>query len=188
MKISAILNKRKGVFIFIGIVALLVFTVLYFNNGSDSSVTIHPGEEGHMYRPRDGGFDEGNPMYEGTYDVATGDELIVYSLKSQKMKVELELMSSRGKLHDVEVEIDYAIKRGEAGRLHLELGSDYQTIINDNFEGAVKVVVGKYTSKEIVTTKSAVIKSEIREILADRLDRRHLKLNYVEIIKLEARL
>jgi regulator of protease activity HflC (stomatin/prohibitin superfamily) len=178
---------KKGILIFISIIALLVFTVLYFNNGSDSRVTIQPGEEGYMYRPRDGGFDERSPMYEGTYDVATGDELIVYSLKPQKIKAELELMSSRGKLHDVIVEIDYAIKRGEAGRLYLELGRNYKRFINDKFEGAVKSVIGKYTSKEIATTKSAVIKIEIRNILIKELDRMHLKLNNVEILKLEAK-
>lgn len=158
-------------------VVVLIAVVLFFMSWKD----VDPGEEGFVYRPYGGGVDKKVKYDEGSYFIAPWNEMIKYSILKQSKTYTSTVMDKNGTDITVEVAINYQVKSGKAATLHLEVGREYITIIDDEAQGSIKDVIGKYTYEEVYSTKRTVLESDMKTKLKDALAKNNIVLNYVRI-------
>lgn len=91
------------------------------------------------------------------------------------------VMDKNGTDITVEVAVNYAVQKGQSPKLHLEVGVDYITIIDDKSQGAIKKVIGNYTYEEVYSTKRDALEKEMGEILKKEFKKNCLLMKYVKI-------
>jgi len=168
--------KKIGKYVSIGVVSLIAL-VLFLKSWQD----VEPGEEGFIYRPYNGGVDINESYNEGTQFIAPWNEMITYNMLQQSESYKSTVMDKNGTDITVEVAINYSVKKGSAAKLHLDVGKNYITIINDKSQGAIKNIVGKYTYEEVYSTKRNVLEGEIDRELKIEFAKNYINLEYVEI-------
>lgn len=168
--------KKVTRYIALGVLALIAI-VVFFMSWKD----VEPGEEGFVYRPYAGGVDQTQSYTEGSYFIAPWNEMITYSVLQQSETYTSTVMDKNGTDITVEVAINYSVMKGKASKLHLDVGENYITIINDKSQGAIKDVIGKYTYEEVYSTKRNVLEGEMSSNLKEALKVNFIKLEYVEI-------
>ncbi|NRA13784.1 MAG: hypothetical protein HRT57_17725 [Crocinitomicaceae bacterium] len=107
--------------------------------------------------------------------------MITYTVLQQPKTYQSTILDKNGTDITVEVAIGFAIQKGKTAVLHLELGENYITIIDDKSQGAIKNVIGKYTYEEVFSTKRMVLEGEIRDILVEKFKQIYVNLEYIEI-------
>jgi len=157
----------------IGIVAGIIF----FMSWQD----VEPGEEGFIYRPYGGGVDTTQTYNEGTIFIAPWNEMITYNMLQQSKTYTSTVMDKNGTNITVEVAVNYAVQKGHSSTLHLEVGKNYITIIDDKSQGAIKKVIGNYNYEEVYSTKRDVLEAEMINILKMEFAINNIDLKYVEI-------
>jgi len=168
--------KKIGKYIAIG-VASLIALIVFFKSWQD----VDPGEEGFIYRPYGGGVDTKKSYREGTQFIAPWNEMITYNMLQQSKSYKSTVMDKNGTDITVEVAINYSVQKGNAAKLHLGVGENYITIINDKSQGAIKNIIGKYTYEEVYSTKRNVLEGEIDKELKREFAKNYINLEYVEI-------
>lgn len=168
--------KKMGKYIAIGVVSLIV-VIMFFMSWQD----VRPGEEGFIYKPYGGGVDTQHSYHEGTQFIAPWNEMITYNMLQQSETYKSTVMDKNGTDITVEVAINYSVQKGKAAKLHLAVGENYITIINDKAQGAIKNVVGKYTYEEVYSTKRNALEGEIDRELKLKFAKNYINLEYVEI-------
>jgi regulator of protease activity HflC (stomatin/prohibitin superfamily) len=168
--------KKLRKYILMGVMALIVI-VLFFMSWK----SVEPGEEGFIHRPYTGGVDTNISYTEGTHFIAPWNEMITYSVLQQSKTYKSTVMDKNGTDITVEVAINYSVQKGKASRLHLDVGKNYITIIDDKSQGTIKDVIGKYTYEEVYSTKRNVLEGEMMVKLKKELNENFITLEYVEI-------
>jgi prohibitin 1 len=169
-------SKKVVRYVSLGVVGLIL-VVLFFMSWKD----VEPGEEGFVYRPYGGGVDQTQSYTEGSYFIAPWNDMITYSVLQQSKTYKSTVMDKNGTDITVEVAINYSVMKNKASKLHLEVGKNYITIIDDKSQGAIKDVIGKYTYEEVYSTKRNVLEGEMSTNLKEALAINFLNLEYVEI-------
>jgi len=169
-------QKKVGKYIIIGVVSLIAL-VMFLKSWQD----VDPGEEGFIYRPYNGGVDTETSYSEGTQFIAPWNEMITYNMLQQSETYKSTVMDKNGTDITVEVAINYSVQKGHAAKLHLDVGRNYITIINDKSQGAIKNVIGKYTYEEVYSTKRNVLEGEMDRELKEEFNKNYINLEYVEI-------
>ncbi|MFK7786242.1 MAG: prohibitin family protein [Crocinitomicaceae bacterium] len=169
-------SKKVVRYVGLGVLGLIVI-VLFFMSWKD----VEPGEEGFVYRPYGGGVDQSESYTEGSYFIAPWNDMITYSVLQQSKTYKSTVMDKNGTDITVEVAINYSVMKNKASKLHLEVGKNYITIIDDKSQGAIKDVIGKYTYEEVYSTKRNVLEGEMSTNLKEALAINFLNLEYVEI-------
>lgn len=125
------------------IVAVVVIIILLFN----STVTIHSGEAGVLYKKFGGGVvtDE-PPMNEGFHFVAPWNTVFIYNVRQQEVFEKMQVLSSNG----LEIKIDasawFQPEYKNLGFLHREKGQDYkERVLLPALRSAARSVIGRYT-------------------------------------------
>lgn len=171
------LDPKKVVrYIAIGVVALIAI-VIFFMSWQD----VEPGEEGFVYKPYGGGVDMQETYSEGSYFIAPWNEMITYNVLQQSKTYISTVMDKNGTNITVEVAVNYSVQNGKSGKLHLDVGTNYITIIDDKSQGAIKKVIGNYTYEEVYSTKRDALEIEMSEILKKEFAKNYIDLEYVEI-------
>lgn len=168
--------KKLTKYILMGVLAIIAIVIFIM-----SWKTVQPGEEGFVNRPYAGGVDESMTYREGTHFIAPWNEMITYSVLQQSKTYTSSVMDKNGASITVEVAVNYAVEKGKSPLLHLEVGVDYITIIDDKSQGAIKKVIGNYTYEEVYSTKRDVLEAEMIEILKKEFRLNYIDLKYVEI-------
>lgn len=160
----------------IGLVSLILLVSLFM-----SWVDVDPGQEGFAYRPYSGGVDIESSYTEGTYFVAPWNDVITYNVLQESKSYQSTVMDVNGTDISVEVAVNFAVKKGNASKLHLKHGIGYKQFIDDKVKGAIKDVVGRYTYQEVYSTKREALEGEIEEILIEDFKGNYIVFHYVEI-------
>lgn len=168
--------KKVARYVGLGVVVLIA-VVLFFMSWKD----VEPGEEGFIHRPYSGGVDQSESFSEGSFFIAPWNEMITYSTLQQSKTYKSTVMDKNGTDITVEIAINYSVMKGKASKLHLDVGENYITIIDDKSQGAIKDVIGKYTYEEVYSTKRNVLEGEMSANLKKALAINYLNLEYVEI-------
>lgn len=169
-------SKKVVRYVGLGVLGLIA-VVVFFMSWKD----VEPGEEGFIYRPYGGGVDQTESYSEGSYFIAPWNDMITYSVLQQSKTYKSTVMDKNGTDITVEVAINYSVMQDKASKLHLEVGKNYITIIDDKSQGAIKDVIGKYTYEEVYSTKRNVLEGEMSSNLKKALAINFLNLEYVEI-------
>ncbi|MFT7156401.1 MAG: prohibitin 1 [Parvicella sp.] len=156
---------------------ILILGVIFFMSWQD----VQPGEEGFINRPYSGGVDQEKTFREGTHFIAPWNEMITYDILQQSKTYTSTVMDKNGTNITVEVAVNYAVQKGKSATLHLEVGTNYITIIDDKSQGAIKKVIGNYNYEEVYSTKRDVLEAEMIEILKKEFAINYIDLKYVEI-------
>lgn len=168
--------KKMGRYIAIGVIALIL-VIMFFMSWQD----VKPGEEGFIYKPYGGGVDTESSYKEGTQFIAPWNEMITYNMLQQSETYKSTVMDKNGTDITVEVAINFSVQKGNASKLHLDVGENYISIINDKSQGAIKNIIGKYTYEEVYSTKRNVLEGEIDKELKLEFAKNYINLEYVEI-------
>jgi len=155
----------------------IVGGIIFFMSWQD----VEPGEEGFIYRPYGGGVDTTQTYNEGTIFIAPWNEMITYNMLQQSKTYTSTVMDKNGTNITVEVAVNYAVQKSKSSILHLEVGKNYITIIDDKSQGAIKKVIGNYNYEEVYSTKRDVLEAEMIDILKREFAINHIDLKYVEI-------
>ena len=169
-------KKKLPLLIGVGGILLIVIVVIF-----KSLISVQPGEEGFIYRPYGGGVDTNQVFKEGTQLIAPWNEMITYSLLQQSKTYTSTVMDKNGTNITVEVAVNYAVQKGSSAKLHLEVGVNYITIIDDKSQGAIKEVIGNYNYEEVYSTKRGFLEKEMSTILKAEFSKNFLDLKYVKI-------
>lgn len=173
-------SKKIVRYIILGVVALIAI-VIFFMSWKD----VEPGEEGFVYRPYSGGVDLSYTYEEGSFFVAPWNEMITYSTLQQSKTYTSTVMDKNGTDITVSVAINYSVQKKKAAKLHLDVGLNYISIIDDKSQGVIKDVIGKYTYEEVYSTKRNVLEGEMIEKLKVELEKNYLNLEYIEIMDVD---
>lgn len=168
--------KKLGRYIALGVLVIIALVVFLM-----SWQTVEPGEEGFIHRPYGGGVDQSETYNEGTYLVAPWNDMITYSVLQQSKTYTSTVMDKNGTNITVEVAVNYSVQKGQSAKLHLDVGMNYITIIDDKSQGAIKKVIGNFNYEEVYSTKRDVLEAQMAEILKEEFKKNFVNLEYVEI-------
>lgn len=168
--------KKLGRYIAIGVLVVILLVGFIM-----SWKTVEPGYEGFVNKPYNGGVDESTTYKEGTHFIAPWNQMITYSVLQQSKTYKSTVMDKNGANITVEVAVNYAVQKTKSPLLHLEVGIDYITIIDDKSQGAIKKVIGSYTYEEVYSTKRDALEEEMKAILKKEFKLNYIDLKYVEI-------
>lgn len=108
-----------------------------------------------------------------------------YDIKTQKQQVEsnaatLDLQDVKGTLV-----LNYRLNRGDVSKIHQEVGPDYvDKIVTPTINEVFKAGTAKYTAQELITKRPAV-KADVTKALQERLEKRGITVEDVNITNLE---
>lgn len=170
------MSPRKLALLIGGGALFLIAIIMFFM----SWVDVSPGHEGAIYRPYTGGVDRERVYKEGTYFIAPWNDMVTYDVRQKSNKYVQSIMDKNGTDIEVSVSINYSIKKGEVANIYLEV-QNFEDIVDDKSLGAIKDVVGRYTYREVYSSKRESLEKEIENILSKDLDENFMKLHYVEI-------
>ena len=156
-----------GVLIFIG-----VFTSQLF-------VTIHPGEEGLLFRRFAGGVNpESKTMKQGFHVIAPWNQVILYDVKIQTEEEKMTVLSSNGLNVEVDVTVRYQPLSTKLGFIHNEIGRNYsQKVVIPEARSAARKIIGRYTPEEFYSSKREAVQAELEQTVADALAEKNIVLD-----------
>lgn len=164
------------------LVALLIISCICCS--CSDTVTIKHDEEGVMNKPYEGGIDPDKVYTEGTYEIEAPNEMYIYNVGKQSKEFTFNVLERDGKAVVAELEVMYAVQKGKAGNLHLEVGRNYKMIIDDHVKGVVKDFVGRYDIEGLKNKSDSFIEKEIEQYLVHGLERNYIDIIGVNLIKL----
>ena len=160
--------------VIIGIIILIIIV-------AKSSITIKAGEAGVLYETFGNGVvtDE-PPLGEGFHIIAPWNDVIEYEVRQQELFEKMKVLSSNG----LEIQIDasawYQPVYSDLGKLHQERGENYlERVIQPAIRSAARSVVGRYTPKQLYSSKRDAIQDEIFEETKKILEKQYVQLNEI---------
>lgn len=107
-----------------------------------------------------------------------------YDVKTQKQEVESQ--AATNDLQDVKATLvlNYRLERGDVSKMHQEVGKEYQDkLITPILNEVFKASAAKYTASELIT-KRAEVKADVTKALQERLEKRGIAIEDVNITNL----
>lgn len=165
-------------YLFIGIVALLLFAVL----SNTTFLTIDPGERGVLFKRFSGGLEKDNIYKQGFHIVAPWNKMYIYDVRTNENYEEMEVLSKNGLTIIVQLSYRYQLEQDKIGYLHNEIGPEYlKKIIKPEIRSATREVIGKYLPEELYSTKREAIQEEIFQRAADNVRPNYIIMDAVLI-------
>lgn len=170
------MNNLPKIGIPIIIVGLIVLVVLF-----KSFVTIPAGSAGVVYNPLSDGVDvDAAPLGEGLHLIAPWNDVIEYSVRTQQVREQMQVLSSNGLNITLEASAWYRPIESELGALHKTISEDYlQRILQPALRSAARSVVGRYTPEQLYSSKRDAIQSEIEDETRALLEGQHINLEKI---------
>ncbi len=168
--------NKKLIRIAVGIGVVLVVLLLF---GSSMFVNIKPGQRGVLYRPLAGGLDPSDtPHHQGLHFKAPWNDMIVFDVRKQENKQQLNVLSSNGLDIGLEMSVRYRALADSIGYLYNEIGRDYRDkVIVPEIRSATREVIGQYKPEELYASERNEIQAKIKESLESSLSRNFLTLD-----------
>jgi prohibitin 1 len=164
--------KRLRIIIYI--VAFIILMVFL----AKSSVTIHSGQSGVLFRTFSNGVETDRTYGEGFHIIAPWNKMIVYEVRQQEKLERMAVLSSNGLEISLEVSMWYQPKLDKLPLLHQQKGIDYsERVVAPAIRSATRSVIGRYTPEEIYSSKRDVIQAEIQIETKKILDAQFVQLN-----------
>lgn len=108
-----------------------------------------------------------------------------YEIRNQRSDVEAAAASRDLQEVNAKIAIIYHPSVDEVFKLHNETGIGYaQRVVAPAVQEAFKATTAQYTANELITKREEV-KIKARDLLADRLERFHIKLEDINIVNFE---
>ncbi len=149
-------------------------------------VAVDSGEGGVLWRRFFGGTELDWSYGEGTAVVWPWDRVYVYDVSVQQIRVEAPVYTSDGLLVQVSVSSRFRVDRSRLPELHIELGPDYVAkLVEPELITAVRMVIGRYDSKQVYTRGERRLRDEIREEFRNRLEGQLIDFHDVLLVKLK---
>jgi regulator of protease activity HflC (stomatin/prohibitin superfamily) len=142
-------QERDGV---LGVVALgaLAAVVLVAYLAPSIFIAVGPGQAGVLWRRFWGGTELERAYGEGTVVIFPWDELHVYDMTFQHIRVHTTVHSADGLALDATVSARFRIDDERVPRLHAEIGPDYVTkLVEPELLASVRSVIGRYSAEEV---------------------------------------
>jgi regulator of protease activity HflC (stomatin/prohibitin superfamily) len=112
---------------------------------------------------------------EGLHMLRVGKELIVYDMRVQEMKEELNVLSNNGLDLRVDASVRYRVEAPKLFELHTQTGPKYADIlIGPIVRSEARKVFGRYAPEEIYSTKRERIEKEIFDEVTKALQGKHV--------------
>jgi regulator of protease activity HflC (stomatin/prohibitin superfamily) len=112
---------------------------------------------------------------EGLHVLRIGKELIVYDMRVQEMKEELNVLSNNGLDLKVDASVRYRVDAPKIFELHTQTGPRYADIlVGPIVRSEARKVFGRYAPEEIYSTKREQIEKEIYDEVLRALTGKHV--------------
>jgi len=112
---------------------------------------------------------------EGLQVLRVGKDLIVYDLRVQEMKEDLNVLSNNGLDLKVDASVRYRVDPPKLFELHTQTGPKYADIlIGPIIRSETRKVFGRYAPEEIYSTKREQIEKEIYDEVSRALQGKHV--------------
>jgi regulator of protease activity HflC (stomatin/prohibitin superfamily) len=112
---------------------------------------------------------------EGLQILRVGKDLIVYDLRVQEMKEDLNVLSNNGLDLKVDASVRYRVDPPKLFELHTQTGPRYADIlIGPIIRSETRKVFGRYAPEEIYSTKREQIEKEIYDEVSRALQGKHV--------------
>jgi len=165
---STQVDKTKMISLIVVSVIVLIVVI------AKSTITIHAGENGVIFRTFGNGINETEkPLGEGFHFVAPWNKVFVYSIRLKERAEDMLVLSSNGLEIKVDVSAWYRPLPEKLPSLIKGIAKDYEgTIVIPAMRSAARSVIGRYTPEEIYSTRRDAIQDEIfietRRILEEK--------------------
>lgn len=168
-----------GVFIFIVLVALLIFSNMTF-------LTIDAGERGVLFKRFGGGLDTEHIYSPGFHVIAPWNTMFVYNVRERQLEEEMEVLSSNGLNIKMDVTVRVNPKYEEIGFLHEKFGKDFlETLVRAEVRSSVRKIIGRFTPEELYSTRRDEVQLLIQEDLEATLETNYVDLRAILIRDIE---
>lgn len=112
---------------------------------------------------------------EGLHVLRVGKDLIVYDLRVQEMKEELNVLSNNGLDLKVDASVRYRVEPARLFELHTQTGPAYaEILIGPIVRSETRKVFGRYAPEEIYSTRREQIEKEIYDEVLRALAGKHV--------------
>jgi regulator of protease activity HflC (stomatin/prohibitin superfamily) len=119
---------------------------------------------------------------EGVHVIAPWNRMIVYDVRVQDHKEELEILTNNGLNVGLEASIRFRPLSSELPRLHVEIGLGYyDVIVGPVVRSEARKVGGRYKPEEIYSTKREVVEKEVFDAVTVALSGKHVALEAILI-------
>jgi regulator of protease activity HflC (stomatin/prohibitin superfamily) len=119
---------------------------------------------------------------EGVHLVAPWNRMIVYDVRIQDRKEDLEILTNNGLSVGLEASIRFRPLGVELPRLHTEIGLGYyDVILGPVVRSEARKVGGRYKPEEIYSTRREVVEKEVFEAVTAALAGKHVTLDAILI-------
>lgn len=168
-----------------GPVVTLIGVVLLAYLWPSMFISIRPGEGGVLWYRFLGGTDMSRAYGEGTVLICPWDEMYVYDLTVQQIRVEAPVYTSDGLLLNVMASGRFRLDREALPRLHRELGPDYvRKLVEPELVTSVRTVIGRFDSKQVYAKGEQELLDQIRYEFEARLAGQDVVYEDVLLVKL----
>lgn len=148
-------------------------------------ISIRPGEGGVLWYRFLGGTDMSRTYGEGMVLICPWDEMYVYDLTVQQIRVEAPVYTSDGLLLNVMASGRFRADREALPRLHRELGPDYvRKLVEPELVTSVRTVIGRFDSKQVYAKGEQELLDQIRYEFEARLADQDVVYEDVLLVKL----
>lgn len=159
-----------GVFVFIILVALLIFSNMTF-------LTIDAGQRGVLFQRFSGGLDTEHIYTPGFHIIAPWNTMFVYDVREKQVEEEMEVLSSNGLNIKVDVTVRVNPRYDGIGFLHETFGKDYlSSLVRPEVRSSVRKIIGQFTPEELYSTR----RDEVQQLIQEDLEE-NLSANYIEL-------
>ena len=149
-------------------------------------ITVHPGEEGVLWRRFLGGTDIDTVYLEGTHAIFPWDAMFVYDIRLNTVDHVIEVLSTDGLQINVSTTIRYRPMAKSVPQLHKQVGPGYvDRIIIPEVITAVREVMGKYRPEQLYTLQTDEMQGQILARAATQVRERFLVVDNVLIRRIE---
>jgi regulator of protease activity HflC (stomatin/prohibitin superfamily) len=112
---------------------------------------------------------------EGLQVLRVGKELIVYDLRVQELKEDLNVLSNNGLDLKVDASVRYRVDPPKIFELHTQTGPHYpEILVGPIVRSEARKVFGRYAPEEIYSTKREQIEKEIYDEVTKALQGKHV--------------
>jgi regulator of protease activity HflC (stomatin/prohibitin superfamily) len=162
------------------IIGGIILLVIFWNQ---MTITMKPGERGVVFKTFMGGIDENKlPMGEGFHFIAPWNKAIVYNVRQKEVSEVMKVLSSNGLEIEVDLTVLYYPEENSIGRIHKEIGPNYQGImIIPTIRSATRSVIGRYTPEELYSSKRNLIQNEMFKEIEGNINSDFVRLDKVLI-------
>lgn len=164
--------KRIGLATAIGLVLIIAITLI-----AQSIQSIEPGNKGVVFYKWGDGLDDVTVLDEGVQIIAPWNELIVYDVRQKNVDLSMSVLDKNGLEVGIDISVLYNPMPLSIGKLHNEIGRDYESIIVvPRSRSAGREVAGEFNSEELYSSKRDLLQTNIELLLQDKFNENYISL------------